>query len=178
MKKKLFYLGFIILTFSVLISLTGCGVKEKVVNERVGNTMVNSDDNNSINYISENIVNNAENTTGLNTGTLKLDARYGFQNEAEAIQIDLYSDNTIYFAYVPMSKNIRSEYYYGTFEIKDNKLILNLEPDDETRTTIMNKENPREYTIISNESFQDSEGTIYEYKLDYKKNQYSSQINN
>lgn len=179
MKKKLFYLGFIIFTFSILISLTGCGVKESIVNETLENAMVNSDDNNSINnYVTENIVNNAENNTSLNTGTLKLDARYGFKNEAESIQIDLYSDNTIYFAYVPMSSNIRSEYYYGTFEIRDNKLILNLEPDDETRTTIMDKENPREYTIISNESFQDSEGTIYEYKLDYKKNQYSSQINN
>ena len=180
MKNKLIYLVFIIVsTLFILISLTGCSDNKTNESENVENDVSNNIANNVIdNSTTANTVNNEANTSNLNSGTLKLDARYGFKNEAESIQIDLYSDNTIYFAYVPMSSNIRSEYYYGTFEIKENKLILNLDPDDEARTTIMDEQNPREYAIISNESFQDSEGTIYEYKLDYKKNQYSSQINN
>lgn len=180
MKNKLINLAFIISMFFILISLTGCSDNKTTENENIENKVSNNNIvNNAIdNNITENIVNNEGNITNINSGTLKLDARYGYLNENESIQIDLYSDGTIYFAYVPMKGNIRSEYYYGTFEIKENKLILNLEPDDEARTSIMDEQNPREYTIISNESFQDNEGNIYEYKLDYKKNQYSSQINN
>ena len=103
--------------------------------------------------------------------SIKLDARYVWRDDTKVFSIDLYIDYTVYYAYVP--KTGRSEYYTGTFVINGSQITVNLVPDDYERTQIMEQENPKVFTIISNEEFKDKNGNIYKYSVDYKKGQYS-----
>ncbi len=122
--------------------------------------------NNPINdSVNENIVAKPKTTDIAKDTNIKLDARY--TSSSKDCKIDLYSDNTIYLAYVPRTGT--SEYYTGTFTINGDKITVNLIPNNTEKTQIMDQGNPKEFTIISNEEFNDENGNVYKYSIDYKK---------
>lgn len=119
--------------------------------------------------------NKSDNNSNSNKNSkLKIDARYSVVDEKKRIayQLDLYSDGTIYFSYVPATSATDSEYYNGTYEIKGNKLILNLIPAKDEKTSVfMDQGNPKTFTIVSKTELKDKDGNLYKYNTDYKKNQ-------
>lgn len=150
MKKKILGVISVILLITMLFVLTGC-----------------ASDNQTSDNVSENIVaqQETEDVAKVKDTNIKLDARY--TSSSKDCQIDLYSDNTMYLAYVPRTGT--SEYYTGTFTIRGDEITVNLIPDDTEKTQIMNQGNPKKFTIISNEEFKDENENVYKYSIDYKK---------
>ena len=92
MKKKILLIGTILILSVILIELTGCTNPK---NETVDNKNENS------------TIQKKENLDESKDTNIKLDTRY--TSSSKDCQIDLYSDNTMYLAYV--SRTGTSEYY-------------------------------------------------------------------
>ena len=92
MKKKILLIGTILILSVILIELTGC---TNAKNETVDNKNENS------------TIQKKENLDESKDTNIKLDTRY--TSSSKDCQIDLYSDNTMYLAYV--SRTGTSEYY-------------------------------------------------------------------
>ncbi len=148
--KKILVVKVTIILSIMMIVLTGC-----------------ANDNQTDDNVSENTVTQqeTEDVAKAKDTNIRLDARY--TSSSKDCQIDLYSDNTMYLAYVPRTGT--SEYYTGTFTISGDTITVNLIPDDTEKTQIMDQENPKKFTIISDEEFKDKNENVYKYSIDYKK---------
>ena len=95
---------------------------------------------------------------------LKLDAIYVYKSNKLEIQIELYSDYTLCYKYIPNSYN-DPEYYKGTFSINEDALTIELTPDKEnSENSIIKNGNKLIYTITSDTEFKDNHGRKIKYK--------------
>lgn len=154
MKKKILGIGIVTILIVILLTLTGCGDKKET-----NNTEKKQEESS--------LENSTEDNKSVSTN-LKIDARYKgeLDNGNKFVQVDLYSDNTIYYEYITRAT---IEYYTGTYTINGNKLEITLVPDDSNVQNTAVTENPKEYTILSDEQFKDKDNNIYKYTIDYKK---------
>lgn len=153
MKKKILVIGFIAILIVMLITLTGCGNKEK----------------------KENASNNIEDKTNVSkepstsnsdkNHNLKMDTKYVYEldeiSSALSAYIVFHNDNTVVRTSISPNGEVGQE-LYGTYSFENDKLIIQYEEQLYGDKRISFPDSPRRFTVVSeNEIIEDRENITY-----------------